>query len=222
MKRKAADRLTGGTDDVNPQWFKINTDVNVAQAIAPGGTLARSRIQRFTLPVQRINQTDKNTATIVEVLKVRWAFALATSSTSANEPPYSSVSAGFLSTAPLADDTVQPQLRGTTVDWFSVDDFVQPFNVSGGADPVYTGYAESSNGPLPIIHDLTDGDGHGILVATDAVNLLLRTTLTNESTAGGGSITWDTSALSCEILYRYKKVALTEYIGIIQSQERSN
>lgn len=221
MKRSKTDRLTGGTDDVNPQWFKINTDIAVNQTINPGGTLLRRRVQRFNLPVQRINQSDKNTATVIEVLKVRWSWALSYSSVSANEAPQSTTTAGYLSTAPLADDVNQPQLRGTTVDWFSRDDFVQPFNVSGGPDPLYTGYAQASP-EQPIIHDLTDGDGHGILVATDAVNLLLSATFTNESTSGGGSLTWGDSQLACEILYRYKKVSLTEYIGIVQSQERGN
>lgn len=224
MKRGRKDTLTGGTDDVNPQWVKFDVDRALAQAIAPQANFT-TRVNRiFRLPVQRINQSDKNTATIIEILKARWSYGYSTTTPAGNEPAASINIQGFLSTAPAADITANElRSRGTTIDWFSVDDFVQPFLVGAGGPPTtYTGYAESSQGPQPFTHDLTDGDGHGVLVATDGITLVLSGQLSNESTAGGSNITWDNVNILCEVLYRYKKVSLTEYVGIVQSQERGS
>lgn len=65
------------------------------------------------------------------------------------------------------------------------------------------------------IHDLTDGAGHGVLIATDNIWL---TAFINGAVPDIGT----TAALNvfCEILYRFKKVTLQEYIGIVQSQQQ--
>jgi len=57
------------------------------------------------------------------------------------------------------------------------------------------------------MQDLTDGDGHGILIATD--NIFAQVT----STATGNA-----NAVNIKLLYRWKNVSLSEYIGIVQSQ----
>lgn len=221
MKRKGAgDRLTGGTNDVNPQWYKADTSLSNTTAAGPGGVIVRNRVQRFLLPVNRINQTQANTATVMELLKVRWSWKNTVSFPSGSEVPFSTSTSAYLSTAPVADDILNPQSRGTTIDWVSFDDFVQPFLVNVISN-TYAGYDQSTP-LLPVEHDLTDGDGHGVLVATDAVNLLLRTAITNETVAGGGNVILDASTVLCEVLYRYKTVSLTEFIGIVQSQERGN
>lgn len=57
--------------------------------------------------------------------------------------------------------------------------------------------------------DLTDGAGHGVLVATDAIYLQIFTTgVANTSETG-----------RFRMLYRFKNVSLAEYIGIVQSQQ---
>lgn len=59
----------------------------------------------------------------------------------------------------------------------------------------------------PFVNDLTDGAGHGILIATDQLFLQIAsnsTTIANE--------------VAFKILYRWKNVPLSEYIGIVQSQ----
>lgn len=64
--------------------------------------------------------------------------------------------------------------------------------------------------PLEDIIDLTDGAGNGILVATDSIFLgaiEVGVTLGTDNTLG------------CRLLYRWKNVGLTEYIGIVQSQQ---
>jgi hypothetical protein len=55
--------------------------------------------------------------------------------------------------------------------------------------------------------DLTDGAGHGVLVATDSIFFQL-----NSVTTGA------TNALQFKLMYRIVEVPIEEYIGIIQSQ----
>jgi len=61
------------------------------------------------------------------------------------------------------------------------------------------------------IVDLTDGAGHGLLVATDTIFIgTIQTSAAVPIT--GGSVAW-------RIMYRWKNVTLQEYIGIVQSQQ---
>jgi len=60
----------------------------------------------------------------------------------------------------------------------------------------------------PVEIDLTDDAGHGVLVATDKMYL----SVVSEGTG-------DTNDVTCRILYRYKTVGITEYVGIVQSQQ---
>lgn len=59
----------------------------------------------------------------------------------------------------------------------------------------------------PYVMDLTDSTGHGVLIATDSIFAQLSSTTTG-------------IAISCsiKILYRFKQVNITEYVGIVQSQ----
>jgi hypothetical protein len=61
------------------------------------------------------------------------------------------------------------------------------------------------------IVDLTDGAGHGVLVATD--NIFLGTIQTS------AAVPVVTGNVAMRILYRWKNVGLQEYIGIVQSQQ---
>jgi hypothetical protein len=56
--------------------------------------------------------------------------------------------------------------------------------------------------------DLTDGAGHGVLVATDSIFIGAATT----SYAGAATF-------YARVFYRFKEVTLQEYIGIVQSQQ---
>lgn len=60
----------------------------------------------------------------------------------------------------------------------------------------------------PHVFDLTYGAGHGVLVATDSTFIQVNTT----NFSGAGTYQY-------KLLYRFKKVSLTEYIGIVQSQQ---
>jgi hypothetical protein len=61
----------------------------------------------------------------------------------------------------------------------------------------------------PYCYDMTDGAGHGMLVGTDNIYLQLGTVGSPVSTA----------ICDVKILYRFKQVTLSEYIGIVQSQQ---
>lgn len=63
----------------------------------------------------------------------------------------------------------------------------------------------------PITHDLTDGVGHGILVATDFIFAQIASTGTGAA-----------QTVRIKIMYRWKNVGLAEYIGLVQSQQGAN
>lgn len=81
--------------------------------------------------------------------------------------------------------------------------------------PAFNLLAYSVDNESPNVHDLTDGAGHGVLIATD--NIYLSMTLLSAS-IDGGSYTSNGQARA-DLLYRFKDVTLTEYIGIVQSQQ---
>lgn len=60
----------------------------------------------------------------------------------------------------------------------------------------------------PICWDFTDNAGHGILVATD--NIFVAAITTGQAAA---------STFRWKLSYRFKRVSLVEYIGIVQSQQ---
>lgn len=66
-------------------------------------------------------------------------------------------------------------------------------------------------------HDLTDGAGHGILVATDNIYLSVQTSLTAYNGSSADEIIGFCFA---DLIYRFKEVKLQEYIGIVQSQQQ--
>lgn len=59
----------------------------------------------------------------------------------------------------------------------------------------------------PFCMDLTDGAGHGYLIATDSIYAQLSSTGTSAA-----------NNVRIKILYRWKNVGLSEYIGVVQSQ----
>ena len=61
---------------------------------------------------------------------------------------------------------------------------------------------------MPISVDMTDNNGNGILIGTD--KLFIVGGAVGDSTAGN---------TICKMLYRLVNVGITEYVGIIQSQQ---
>lgn len=65
---------------------------------------------------------------------------------------------------------------------------------------------------FPIVFDLTDNAGHGVLVGTDQIFF-------GAGNAAGGTISESTGQATARILYRIKDVGITEYVGLVQSQQ---
>lgn len=70
MPKKADGSLTGGTGDVNPQFYRL-TCPPVAITIPSAGSAAASSTQQFPVPVPKYPTTQGN-AIVMELLKVRW------------------------------------------------------------------------------------------------------------------------------------------------------
>ena len=78
---------------------------------------------------------------------------------------------------------------------------------SGGSTTTGPGFAHVHTHPYK--YDLTDGNGHGVLIATDTINVCVQI-------VGDIAIAHE---FGFKILYRLKNVGLAEYIGIVQSQQ---
>lgn len=183
-KRARSDRLTGGTEDVNPQIWHLHF---VASAPA---TYTETE---FPTPISRMPKSD-SVVTIMEFLKIGYyGYSLGaigqvaeTAFTLSNEVLTRAVGAAAPPSNPAWLDGMY---------WGRCGAFT-----AGGT------YSDTAS--RMEWHDLTDGAGHGILVATDSIYCACWGT--QVSTSNGGDIV---------IYYRFKNVGLAEYIGIVQSQQ---
>lgn len=201
--------LTGGTGDVNPQQYRLGLASGIA--ITTTGTTATSATQAFPVPISRLKQgTGK--ATVMEILKLRWTNTIGIAT---NQAPHNAyyLMQGILSTK-------APSAVGAGISPFpnandgSIIDSMNVTNVIGVTGTAQVNAASYDN-ETPNYHDLTDGAGHGILVATDNI------WLTGLFTVGSVDTTSYTGTGFCNvsIFYRFKDVSLQEYIGIVQSQQ---
>lgn len=185
--------LTGGTGDVNPQWYKM-------RIIQDGSGFNNAINQSFQLPITRVPQNKK--VTIMEILKVYWFYSSLAQVSNTVEQQIQGmlttanpgVSSGTVSNVPFITD-------GSIIDQFSAGSY---FDISGDTTYPAVGITRIQ----PIIHDLTDGAGHGFLVATDQIYLTLAPT----------NVGVNNSSISCWLYYRFKTVGIEEYVGIVQSQ----
>lgn len=182
-KRKSGDRLTGGTGDVNPQFMQLTIAEGAADAYAQG---------TFPVPIQRI-QMGGNRAQVMEVLKV-WFQSTDTVPSQA----------GLTASAINLQLTTKSQSATVNISEPSCFALQQKSQVSaftaGG-----TVVANMTVDPFQI--DLTDGQGHGVLIATDNIYFAIDSDNT-------GAV----QTAYAKILYRWKDVSQTEYVGIVQSQ----
>lgn len=181
-KRKggAGDQLTGGTGDVNPQFMSAH----VAQTVA--NTFVQTSI---AIPLDRFKANGGKVGAI-EILKVFFFMNEVTPATVANNQYYQA----WITTTPFttAPTNYDPHVVAT---WTETQQFV----TSGGT-------AISS----PDIVDVTDGAGHGVIIAVDTIYFSFFT----QSTGGMNG------TCSVRIMYRFKNIGLPEYIGIVQSQNQ--
>lgn len=140
----------------------------------------------FPIPIQRLQNAGR--AQVMEIIKVFWDTSL--------NPPTAATSdyRAFLSTS--SGGTTALTAGNTRVfDWLS--------RITLQVSAV--GVLEEDG---PVIHDLTDGAGHGFLVATDNIFLQMVSAVT------AGPLTQNV-----KILYRWKDVSTIEYVGIVQGQQ---
>ncbi len=90
---------------------------------------------------------------------------------------------------------------GTTKVQFSEPTLIAYYHESQGA--VATPYS------YPVWFNLTDSAGHGILVATDSIFFQVSSTTTGL-----------TNVVDAKIEYRYKNVALQEYVGLVVAAQQ--
>lgn len=75
------------------------------------------------------------------------------------------------------------------------------YRADGNANGAYSS-------PNQYEYDFTDGAGHGLLVASDKIYSYLHT----QATGATNNMYWG-------LLYRFKAVTMTEYVGIVQGQQ---
>jgi len=169
-------------------------DVNPQTLVSP--ILAQTGVNTFDLfqlamPIPRIPSSD-GTQLIIELLKVKYVWnALPALTTPGINQYYMSVT-----TNPNKISTIE----GNTADPRQLSDFISVIfsNTADGQLEVPTDFEDN----------LTDDAGHGILIATDNLYFLIG----SSGMAGGlrGVV---------RLLYRFKRVTLIEYVGIVQSQQ---
>ena len=189
MKRARAnssDILTGGTGDVNPQLLSDSITMSAADTTTS---------QQIVLPIQRIAANAPNHAIVMELLKVFVAY-----------PSFGAI-------ANVAEVTETQALLFTTRNFdttavnFSDPSVFAAFFRTRQAAFTAGGTYDTEERAIESF-DLTDGDGHGILIATDSIFCQGR------SANVGTALTY-----RWKLLYRWKRVSLPEYIGIVQSQQ---
>lgn len=185
-KRRRADTLTGGTGDVNPQFFSHR----MVPAVA--GT---TETVALPSPISRFPTGVAGKSQIVEILKVWFDFPPAPAIAAVGEVVHSVVS------------NIATRSGGTVINEISNPATIASVALSREGAFTAGGSISGTIYQMPRFVDLTDGAGHGILMATDQFYLQF-----------GGTATWATS-MDFRMMYRIKVVGLAEYIGLVQSQQ---
>jgi len=186
MKRASHDTLTGGSKDVNPQILTLSAGQSAADT--------DTNVNVF-LPVQRLNARSGRSL-VLEILWVKW-FLL---------DMFTVGAAGVARVQALLTTNQEPStaVNVATRDPRNLSIF-NMFQQTGAASNAGFQFTQEA---FTKFDDLTDGAGHGVLVATDNMNI-------NIQSSGTGIV----NNLMLQVGYRWKEVALVEYIGIVQSQQ---
>jgi hypothetical protein len=173
-------------------------DVNPQQLIFPGMTLVGANTysqQIINLPVSQL-PVKNGKAIVMEILKIYWDLPTFGSNMPAGDTNW--ICQAQLSTASSNGiNTSAPQI-------FAYVKRKSKGQEGGAASSYYTTWTE------PEIQDYTDGAGHGMLVATNSIFMGANTSNFTASVSFG-----------CRILYRWKEVGLTEYLGMVQQQQQN-
>lgn len=186
---KKADMLTGGTGDVSPQLYSMT----VIQAQA--NTFVE---QAFPNPVPRYS-SSKDKAIVLEALKAYFYLPKLNALDIGNEAVFAQLSTISLTGYSPGGPTVFAAAELDHITYYEV------------LSPAVNSTVAFDSNELPIVVDMTDGAGHGVLIATDQIFF------------GWGTLRYDANingtAAVIKLLYRFKEVPLAEYIGIVQSQQ---
>lgn len=185
MKRGRDGSLTGGTGDVSPQFMVFT----VTQSAADTTTTTAQAI-----PVQRLQTAGK--AQVMEVLKIGFVVSDLPASASATE------------TIDAIAVNVSTTSFGTTATNWGEPRVFAAYNKRSRSAFTAAGTYFSMLQSEPFMLDVTDGAGHGILIATDNIYGQVVS-----SGTGGANVAY------IKLLYRWKNVPMTEYVGIVQSQQ---
>ncbi len=153
-------------------------------------------VNQVALPVPRFG-TMKTMATIMELLSADWYINLVDSN-DADKTDFA-----FLTTSTTRQDADTSTLASAATDVEDPQTFgfvmVNHFQVTA------VGISSFSQ---PIHIDFTDDNGNGILVATDRLFVV------------GGNVGGTAAGnYTCKLKYRQVNVGITEYVGIVQSQQ---
>ncbi len=188
-RRAIGDTLTGGTRDVNPQYLHGILTLSAANTTTS-----------ITLgtPIVRVGtgSTTASQSIIMEVLKIFVDLPNSDKDPGATGTPQSATLV-FMTTDP---STTAATFENPRLFAMARRQSRSSFTAAG------TGAQNQEVEPIEI--DLTDGAGHGILIATD--NIFVQGQSVDMTAAG---------VFRWKILYRFKEVSLVEYIGIVQSQQ---
>lgn len=185
-KRNANGSLTGGTGDVNPQWFNMG-----AGAASNAATWAEASQAIPNDP--GVGSTTRKL--VMEILKVQF---IVTGTTTLSIAADGAVRF-YLSTQSWTAEPTLIQQTGRVVCKKSVH--TSDDRAGAGTSVAFTN--------LETIEDITDGAGHGVLVAVDT--MYVGVVGTASSGLSGGNV-------SARMLYRWKYVPIMEWVGMVQSQ----
>lgn len=184
MKRgRGKDQLTGGSQDVNPQ--EMTFELTMTGADTP-------TIGKLNLPIPRL-PTKEGRNLVIELLWCQFY------DLNAVFPGAGNVAT---TVAGVTTNVVAPLTQEAAIG--------DPKHLSVWNHKLYTIGAAANVGELTCFfeEDLTDGAGHGLLVASDALYFFLYSIATGQAR----HFMW-------RLGYRFKEVSLVEYIGIVQSQQ---
>lgn len=161
-KRFRGDTLTGGTGDVNPQWFTMRGVESAADT---------TTTQQIALPIPQIPVGGK--ATVIEILRMWCWWGTGFGGTGVAETEYQRLI------------NISTKSFGTTVAATSEPTIIMRFEQEKrGAFTAGGTYFFLHNEPAQV--DFSDGAGHGILIATP--NLYLQTDSANTGIAQTATI----------------------------------
>jgi len=178
---------TGGTGDIMPQMMVFDSGSRTTDDYI---------VEKVALPVPRIG-TMRNKATIYEILWVEWYLGIENlEDVTANSTQWGYLTTGTTRTTGLA----------ATLDTLA-EDVADPKVVSIAIQTSKKATSGASVQTMPIVDDLTDRNGNGILVAADSLFII----------KGATDQTTNARAVA-RVGFRLVNVGVTEYVGIVQSQ----